>query len=264
MDGLRMTRCYRVRTYWFRAVSRFISRFTFDPLESLGVKFGLIKSQQRTLMWTKRHDYDPPLQRLSRRATSRHTASPSIEFTLYPDTDPPYSGSAIQETPAMAHSLFPPAMTTRRARNESDASSTEPSLPIFEQYRSSDDSNRPLVQRPSDVHRSRAPSTDHSQAAGSDRHHGSEITDGRSSSEYMLSPVSLASLSSPPAERSVVGGWLGLHTLQNRQRYQRANSDPGSPSFDNSVGAEQGGLGISVHDQDEERGGPAAKPGEYN
>jgi hypothetical protein len=257
MDGLRMTRDYRACTYWFRVVSRFISRFTFDPLESLGVKFGLLKSQQKTLLWTKHHDYNPPQRR---QPSTRHAASPSIELSLYPETDIPHAESAIYETPAMAHSLFPPAITTRRPRNESDASFTEPSLPIYEQYRTSDDSNRALIQRPSDVHRSRAPSTDHSHAASThdghpvddDCRHSSEIADGRASSDYMLPPAS------PPADGPVFGGWLGLDTVQSRQRYQRADSDPGSPLFENIVGAEQSGLGISVRGHDDERGGSAA------
>jgi hypothetical protein len=245
MDGLRMTRDYRSLTYWFRAMFRFVSRFTFDPLESFGVKLGLIRSRQKTLVWTKGHTYDPePRQRPPR--PTRHEASPSIELTMYPDTFRPREDSAMQETPAMAHSLFPPALTTRRPRNENDTSFTEPTLPIYEQYRTSDDSNRPLVRRPSDVHRSHAAPADRARARGDGRRCSSEITEGRSSSEYMLSPAS------PPADRPVFGGWLGLSTVQNRQRYQRANSDPGSPPFDTGTEGDQGGLGIIV---DEHVGG---------
>ncbi|KAH3995104.1 hypothetical protein HBI56_173170 [Parastagonospora nodorum] len=245
MDGLRMTRDYRLLTYWFRAIFRFVSRFTFDPLESLGVKLGLIRSRQKTLVWTKGHTYDPEPREQPPRPT-RHEASPSIELTMYPDTFRPREDSAMQETPAMAHSLFPPAMTTRRPPNESDASFTEPTLPIYEQYRTSDESNRPLVRRPSDVHRLHAAPADRARARGDGRRRSSEITEGRSSSEYMLFPAS------PPADRPVFGGWLGLSTVQNRQRYQRANSDPGNPPFETGIEGDQGGLGIIV---DEHVGG---------
>ncbi|KAF2829583.1 hypothetical protein CC86DRAFT_318980 [Ophiobolus disseminans] len=256
MTGLGYTRDYRCWTYWFRAASRFISRFTFDPLESLGVKFGLIKSRQKTLVWTRKHHHDPDLshQRVQPLVPlPRHVSSPSIELTDYSTV--PHDESAIQDTPAMAHSLFPPAITTRRPRNESDASFTEPTLPIYEQYRRSDDrqsderpsddSHRPLIQRPSDVHRSRASSASRrtsgeAQRGGEDRR-SSKATDGRSSSEYMLSPTS------PLEEQSGFGGWLGLNTtVQSRQGYRRANSDPGSPPFEMETQAGEMGLGIDI------------------
>lgn len=239
MNGLRMTRDYRSLTYWFRAISRFISRFTFDPLESLGVNIGLISARQKTLVWTRDHTYDPPTRPQPSRP-SLHTASPSIELTLYQDSDQLHADTAIYETPAMAHSLFPPALTTRRTRNESDASFTEPALPIYERYRTSDDSSRSLIQRPSDVHRSRAPSTDHGRLVSGSGRRSSEFTDKRSSSEYMLSPES------PPADQPSFRGWLGLNTVASRHGYQRANSDP--PPF--VAEATQGGLGISVEERD--------------
>jgi hypothetical protein len=236
MNGLRMTRDYRKLTYWFRATFRFFSKYTFDPLESLAVSAGLISARQRTLVWTKGHVYDPPPRPQPTRP-SRHTTSPSIELTLYHDGDQPLA-EAVQDTPAMAHSLFPPALTTRRSRNESDASFTEPVLPIYDHYRTSDDSSRPFVQRPSDVHRSRAPSIDHRRSASGSGRRSSEFTDNRSSSEYMLSPTS------PPADEQGLGVWLGLNTVQSRQGYQRANSDP--PPF--IADAAQGGLGINVEE----------------
>jgi hypothetical protein len=235
-----MTRDYRSLTYWFRAASRFVSKFTFDPLESLGVELGLIKTRQRTLVWTKTHTWDPiPSPDLAAQQTSYHRGpSPSIELTDYSTAE-----SAIHDTPAMAHSLFPPAITPRRTRNESDASFNEPTLPIYEQYRRSDDSNSPLIQRPSDVRRSRASSTNNGRHP-SDEDGGrrsSDFAEHRSSSEFMLSPTS------PSDEQPVFGGWLG--TVQNRQGYRRANSDPGSPplpSGDGGAGVAPEGLGIGM------------------
>jgi hypothetical protein len=144
---------YRKLTYGFRVTARFISRLTSDPFEVLCVKFGLIKTHQRTLVWTKRHNPESEIRTRPSRSAPLHATSPSIELTLYPEA--PHDESAIQDTPATAHSLFPPAQTNRRTRNESDASYTEPPLPIYQQYRRSDDSRRSLVQQPPDVHRSR-------------------------------------------------------------------------------------------------------------
>jgi hypothetical protein len=246
MNGLRMTRDYRALTYGFRATFRFISRFTFDPLESLAVNAGLVSARQRTLVWTKGHTHDPsPRPQPSR--PNGHTISPSIELTLYHEGERSLA-EAVQDTPAMAHSLFPPALTTRRPRNESDASFTEPTLPIYDRYRTSDDSIRASVQRPLDVHRSRAPSTDHRRSANSSDRRSSECTDNRSSSEYLLSPISM------PADQQGFGGWLSLNAVQSRQGYRRANSDP--PPF--VVDAARSGLGISVREHDDEHGGREA------
>jgi hypothetical protein len=242
-----MTRDYRSMTYWLRVASRFVSKFTFDPLESLGVKFGLIKTRQKTLVWTKTHDWNPkvdanPLTEPST-ATAAHHASPSIELTDYSTVA--QGESAIQDTPAMAHSLFPPALTTRRPRNESDASHHEPALPIYEQYRTSDDSHRRLIQRPSDVHRSRAPSSSERGRRSSEARRESDIA-GRSSSEYATSPAS------PPDEQPSFGGWLGLgSSFRGRQGYQRTNSDSGSPPDDIAAEAQQDALGIRYDTRDE-------------
>jgi hypothetical protein len=239
MNGLRMTRDYRALTYSFRATSRFVAKFTFDPLESLGVRIGLIKMRQKTLVWTKTHFHDPPPRRPPPRPASQHAASPFIELTLSPDSL--YDEGAFRDTPAMAHSLFPPAHTNRRSRNESDASFTESTLPIYEQYRTSDDSHRPWIQRPSDVHRSRATPANHDGRHKQDRRRSSELSEPRSSSEYLLSPTSIY------LDQSTYGGRLVLDaTVQSRQGYRRANSDPGSPPMDVVAEVERSGLGIDL------------------
>ncbi|KAH8728553.1 hypothetical protein GQ44DRAFT_747435 [Phaeosphaeriaceae sp. PMI808] len=235
MKGLRMTRDYRYLTYWFRASFRYLSKYTFDRLESFCVDLGLIKSRQKTLLWTKSHKWDPILPREpSVEKASENAFSPSIELTDYSTIV--LDDAEVHNTPAMAHSLFPPAITSRRPRNESDASFTAPSLPIYEQYRTSDDSSRPLIQRPSDVHRSRATSsTGHVTSPSREGRRSSEFTD---SDEYLLSPM---------GPSSTFGGWLGLNsTVQSRQGYRRANSDPGNLPVDIIAGVEMDGLAISL------------------
>jgi hypothetical protein len=240
MNGLRMTRDYRSLTYWFRASFRFVSKFTFDPLELLGVKFGLIKTRQRTLVWTKTHTWDPipPPDPAVHRTAHHHGPSPSIEFTDFSTAE-----SVIQDTPAMAHSSFPQPITPRRTRNESDASYTEPILPTYGQYRTSRDSHSPLIPRPSDVRRSRATSANHDRRPSDEDEGGrsSDVAEHRSSSEYMLSPT----LSSD--EQPVFRDWLG--TVQSRQGYHRANSDnesPPPPLGNDRIGTAREGLGLGM------------------
>jgi hypothetical protein len=241
MTGLAYTRDYRSITFWLRAMFRFISRFTFDPLESLAVNVGLIKSRQKTLVWTKKEKRGKGranVAQASRPSSEQplpeplcYAPSPSFVFTDY--SARPDDESAIHDTPAMAHSPFPPAITARRPRNESDASS---SLPIFEQFRRSDDSGRPLMQRPSDVQQSRASSS----------HHGQHLSEDRRRSDERLSGEYAISLASPHGEPSAFGGRLDidLQTIQNRHGYQLADSDSGS-SPDALVGGEDT-LGIST------------------
>jgi hypothetical protein len=253
MTGLAYTRDYRSVTFWLRAMFRFISRFTFDPMESLAVNVGLIKSRQKTLVWTKKEERGKgraSVAHASRLSSVQpppdspsYVASPSFEFTDY--SARPDNESAIQDTPAMAaHSLFPPAITSRRPRNESDASS---SLPIFEQYRRSDDSGRPLMQRLSDVHRSRASSSQRGHHLSEDR----RSSDERSSGEYAIS------LASPHGEPSTFRGRqdFDVPTVHGGQGYQRANSDSGSPPDVLGGGAgDQDPLGISIPPRDVNEG----------
>lgn len=244
MKGLRMTRSYRSYTYFVRQVSRFASKFTVNPLERLGVVVGLIKTRQKTLLWTKNHTWNPvvppdPVPDALRQNRHHHSrASPSIELTDYSTV--PLNDRTVYETPAMAHSLFPPAITTRRPRNESDASNYDLGIPIYEQHRlrSSEDSSDPLIQRPDYCHRSRASrggkGSTKDRRASDDTDAGSEID--------LASPFDVSHF-----EESSHGGWLGS-TLQSRQGYRRANSDPGSQPIDLVPFESVGGLGISTTD----------------
>ncbi|KAJ4321392.1 hypothetical protein N0V94_002929 [Neodidymelliopsis sp. IMI 364377] len=124
MQGLRVTRSYRQYTYYVRIVSRLIAKVTLDPLEWLAWNVGLIKTPQKTLFWTKSHNWNPSLLRPAATAVPRHVATPSFELTDFSNV--PLYGPQAQETPALAHSLFPPAIPMGHRRTESDASLQSP------------------------------------------------------------------------------------------------------------------------------------------
>jgi hypothetical protein len=239
MDGLRMTRDYRLLTYWVRVASRKLSKYTFDPLEGLGVTLGLIKIRQKTLMWTKHHTWDPVISShrappVTESGTQPPNTSPSIQLTDFSTTAWNLDEPEIQATPAKAHSLFPPAIPTRHPRRESDASSHDLSLPIFERLRNSQDSAiAPLIQRPSDVHRSRATS----RTSGEGRR-SSDFAGVALESESALSPTS------PSHDGGAFDKWVALDSsAYNRSGYRRANSEPGIPP---GTDVRQVGLGIRV------------------
>jgi len=230
MQGLRRTRIYRRWTFYARLASRALSSVTLDPLEKLAVVVGLIRKPQMTLLWTKKHNWDPVVPQSSSLAPlENRNPSLSIELTDYSTTTPPID-SHVQDTPAMAHSLFPPAISTRWHRNEGDASRN--SARSLSPTRTSEDSFRPLIQRPSEAHHL------HGDAEGQ------VGGDGRISFEDTISPAS-------PHDQ---GGWLGLNmALHTRQGYRRAGSDPRSQPVDVVESARQG-LGIHLRDEDLERG----------
>ncbi|KAF1841258.1 uncharacterized protein K460DRAFT_322312 [Cucurbitaria berberidis CBS 394.84] len=230
MDGLRKTRMYRHWSFPVRWLSRQLSRWTLDPMEKLAVLVGLVKKPQKTLLWTKGHKWDPVVPQAKAMVPAQINPSPYIELTDY-STTAPHMDTHIHDTPAMAHSLFPPAIPTRRPRNESDASLLPPS-------RTSDDSSSPLIQRPSEAHHQRVDS------------------EGRRSGEGRVSFGETWSPATPADARPAYGGGLGADaTVHSRQGYQRANSDPGSLPVDI---AEMAQSGLVIHfrnpDPDLERG----------
>ncbi|KAF2845471.1 hypothetical protein T440DRAFT_264896 [Plenodomus tracheiphilus IPT5] len=236
MSGLRMTRRYRQWTYPLRFATRLLSYITLAPLEKLAISIGLIKRPQKTLLWTKDHTWNHNIPTSHIEPTTQPTyANPSPSFEL---TD--YSGTAVKpdidihplDTPAMAHSLFPPAITTR-PRHESDASLNPTST--YTQLRTSDDSFQSLVRRPSIVHHTRAEMEVEAPARG----------DARGSFEDIY-------LSASPPERSTWLGLPGTVAVHSRAGYRRANSDPGLPPDLAEVG--QAGLGIHVRERDLEKG----------
>ncbi|CAN9158265.1 unnamed protein product [Alternaria alternata] len=135
MKGLRMTRAYRSLTLFARRTSR----VTMNQLEKLALAIGLIKKRKKTLMWTRHHTWNPLVPRRTSSSGRDHLrGAPSIELTPYDNDRVP---DVVFETPAMAHSLFPPAITPRRTRNESDASLDPLDLPG--RPRTSGDSSTP-------------------------------------------------------------------------------------------------------------------------
>lgn len=228
MQGLRMTRSYRQYSYFVRLVSRFVAQFTLNPLEWLAYKIGLIKTMQNTIVWTKGHKWNPQIPQ-----KPNHTATPSFELTDFCDVS--LNGQPAQETPALAHSLFPPAIPMGRRRTESDTSLQPPYRPE-DGSRISGDSFTPLVRRPSETHHTNLRS--------------GSISSGerRISSDHSVVSVS------PPDEQTPFSGWLGLSAaLQPRHTYTRANSDPGSPPYDLPQ-PNRDALGIYAEDVDLERG----------
>ncbi|KAI8942314.1 hypothetical protein NX059_000393 [Plenodomus lindquistii] len=225
MSGLRMTRRYRHWTYILRLTSRLLSGVTLGPLEKFAIAIGLIKKPQKTLLWTKHSTWIPNIA-----VTQLRPAKPwpSIELTDYSMAGPG-PGGHVADTPAMAHSLFPPAITTR-PRNESDASTY--SVSMYTQLRTSDHSYQMIIQRPSEAHHTRGD------------------VEGRSSGEGRHSlEDNFLSVSSP--ERDY---WSGPDTaVHSRQGYRRANSDPRPPPTD-LVDATQSGLGIDIQHRDLEKG----------
>lgn len=240
MDGLRKTRKYRHWTFFARRASRAFSYLTLNPLEKLAVMIGLVKKPQKTLLWTKEHthNWNPiVLQTSLSEQPDNPNPSPSISFEQM-------DHSAItprinlhvydHDTPAMAHSGFPPAIPTHRPRAGSDDST--PAL-LQSPPRTSDDSSSPLMLRPSEVHHPRG---DTEGRASEERR---ATFEGRVSFEDTLSPTSLA------GQRV----WPGSDTIfQARQESRRASSGARSPLV-GGVGMGSG-LGIRLGDEDLEKG----------
>ncbi|KAK7186938.1 uncharacterized protein CC84DRAFT_735552 [Paraphaeosphaeria sporulosa] len=252
-QGLQMTRIYRHWTFPFRRLSRLLSRFTFDPMERFAVAIGLIKYPQKTLLWSRTHTHDPDIALSAPVQTPRPHGNPSIELSdfstaMVRDDSQHSHEHAAYETPAMAHSLFPPAIPQRRPRQDSDASAARPSpsllygignsapfplppSPSYLAHRPSHDSalsSRPLLPRPSEAHHQR-------ERAGSATSMQSDERDPRSSGEEngLMSPVS-------PLRVGEYKPFLGM--VQSRQGYSRANSDPGSPPGVDALGIRMSGV----------------------
>ena len=218
-----MTRDYRYLTYWVRLASRKLSKYTFDLLEGLGVTSGLIKTRQKTLMWTKHHDHtwgsvipSHQVPSVTNSTTQPHGTSPSIQLTDFSTTPWSLDEPASKATPAKAHSLSLPTIPTRHPRRKSDAESNDLSLPTFERYRTSQESaTAPLMQHSSDVRRSRATSRTSREGRRS-----SDLADTMMDSESTLSPTS------PPHNAGAFETWVGLDSsAYNRSGYRRANSE---------------------------------------
>jgi hypothetical protein len=220
MQGLQRTRFYRHWTYYARRLSRALIKVTIEPVERLGIHLKLLKKQE-TLLWKRKHTWNPPLMptkttivKNKAALPSRHAVSPSIELTDYSTiANPP----TPQDTPAMPHSLFPPAISVRRARAEqfsfTPSSGSSSSLSDRNRYRDSDDSSSPLVVRPVDAH-----------------HAGSRCSDSPSDEERENSEM-LVEVQREQGGLGIRAGSVGQGVM-GRQRYKRAGSDAGAKKAD--------------------------------
>lgn len=250
-QGLRMTRIYRHWTFSVRRLSRLLSRFTFDPMERLAVAIGVLKRPQKTLLWTKTHTHDPDVP-IFDNPPRRHHGNPSIElsdFSTAMHRDDSQQSHHQYETPAMAHSLFPPAIPKWRPRLDSDSSaaaarnspsflnsspgsgygSSSPSVSL--PHRPSNDSSiSPLLQHPAEAHHQRARAGSATSNTEEEwRSSGEDHTYGYSSP---VSPVRVGESSPFLGMGAAMGGRGGgpeSGGVQIRQGYARANSDPGIP-----------------------------------
>ncbi|OAL45334.1 hypothetical protein IQ07DRAFT_684268 [Pyrenochaeta sp. DS3sAY3a] len=180
MAGLRMTRKYRHWTFFFRWLSRFVSKYTLDPLEKLGIIIGLLKRPQKTILWTKGHTWDPPiigipppndpaqdyhsqiyppvLPDIALTDFSLSAPDPNKSQTTHLESVPSYAQPDLpHDTPAAPHSLFPPAIPIYRPRSTSDVSS-RPRSPSSLSYAparlsTSDEAAVPLITAPESIHR---------------------------------------------------------------------------------------------------------------
>jgi hypothetical protein len=217
MQGLQRTRLYRHWTYYARRLSRALIKVSIEPVERFGIHLRLLKKQE-TLLWKRKHTWNPPLivpTTTNKPALlSRHAASPSIELTDYSTIISP---PTPQDTPAMPHSLFPPAISVRRARAEqfsfTPSSGSSSSLSDGNRRRGSDDSSSPLVVRPVDAH-----------------HAGSRCSDSPSDEERENSEM-LVEVQSEQAGLGIRVGSAGQGVV-GRQRYKRAGSDAGAQKAD--------------------------------
>lgn len=248
MSGLRMTRRYRHWTFPFRWLSRKSIQLILDPIEKLGFLVGFLKKPQKTLFWTKEHEWG--LQHPNRPETqslpgpSSVGAGPAIELTEHytPMARDGSHESHNYETPAMPTSLFPPAISTRRRpHNTYEAVIRSDSQRLSEDFtaaqrfldRTSEESfTTPLIRWPGEAHHPNE--TERSRSKTSDEEQRRSSEDGG----YALSP--------PATVHSSLGPFFGNDAnIHNRQGYARANSEPGSPPA-------EGGLGILYSQRDVE------------
>ena len=237
--GLRMTRIYRRLTFSFRRISRLLSRFTFDPMERLGVAIGLIKYPQKTLLWTKEHTHDPDIPIAMLQIVRPH-GIPAVEpsdFSTAMVRDDSQQSHHAHETPAQAHSLFPPVIPQRRARHDSESSAVR-TLPSFRGHGSSssplsltnrpsyDSSVVPLLQHPPQVHHQR-------EYAGSATLMPDDHSCGSGENHELASPES------PMPVRVEDSSFLHARmgdVSQSQQAFARANSNSGRSSNSGAEG----------------------------
>ncbi|KAI4610018.1 hypothetical protein J4E83_008583 [Alternaria metachromatica] len=205
MQGLRMTREYRLWTMHARR----ISRATLTQLGKLAFAIGKMinmigpdEKPRKTLMWTGNSTSDPVLNRAdSARVRNDSHSTPTFEMRDYNAG----THNAVLGTTAIPNSSSPPAITIRGTRSEGDAS-VDP-LGAHSGPRISDDSSTPLVPRASQEHQQH----DVEDQMSSEEHSNEETP------FFVQGRMRTSTQTWPNAPNPV----------QNRQGYHRANSDPG-------------------------------------
>ena len=152
MEGLRLTRKYRLRTMHARR----ISRATLAQLGKLAFAIGKLinvvgadKKPRKTLMWT----WDTTKKPVLSRADSAYARNDSYRHPTFPferTRNNAGTHNAVLDTSATAHSSSSPAITPRGIRNESDAPVVPLSVPSGS--RISDDSSTHFVPTASQEH----------------------------------------------------------------------------------------------------------------
>ncbi|CAI6244916.1 unnamed protein product [Periconia digitata] len=243
LNGLRRTRTYRRFTYIFRAISRLVMRYTLDIASDLAYRAKIIRKPQDTLLWHKEHTWNP----IPKIPSDSHTPIPRSHTRGYPSFELHDFSTPMQrdgshqsnETPAMAHSLFPPTIPRHRPRDDSDASMVRPHSSTF--HRPSHDSEAFLIRRPSTAHPHDSTRYNESAIVDDDMWHGS---DG------LGSPVDLHD--ERPTFRPLLA-IEGMGGMQSRQGYTRANSDPGSPPTQDGLGIQYINPGAATSPSEESR-----------
>jgi len=147
MRGLRRTRQYRSWTLFARQAARILSFITVHQLERLAMLCGIVKTRQKTLVWTKACKKEARCveRTTSQRGPSAQYATPLTELEQYSNSNSNAVLLRIQEPRAVVErTLSPRASDTFHRRSASDASSNQVDnlrLPP----RPSEDSSTPLI-----------------------------------------------------------------------------------------------------------------------
>lgn len=211
MEGLRLTRKYRLRTMHARR----ISRATLTQLGKLAFAIGKLinvvgtdKKPRKTLMWTRDITKEPVLSRADS-AYARNDSYRHPTFSFERTRNNAGTHNAVLDTSATAHSSSSPAITPRGIHNESDAPVVPLSVPSGS--RISDDSSTPFIPTELQEHQQHEVEDPMSNEEHSNEEHSNEETPFFEQGRMPTSTRTWPNTQDP---------------LQNRRGYRRARSDP--------------------------------------
>ncbi|KAI4677090.1 uncharacterized protein J4E88_006897 [Alternaria novae-zelandiae] len=226
MEGLRLTRKYRLRTMHARR----ISRATLAQLGKLGFAIGKLinvvgadKKPRKTLMWT----WDTTKKPVLSRADSAYARNNSYRHPTFPfERTRNIAGThnAVLDTSATAHSSSSPAITPRGIHNESNAPVVPLSVPSGS--RISDDSSTPFIPTALQEHQQHEVEDPMSNEEHSNEEHSNEehSNEEHSNEEHSNEETPFFEQG---RMRTSTRTWLNPpNPLQNRRGYRRAKSDP--------------------------------------